>query len=304
MTKRRGIQAVVLGLALAMGPFAARPAQASSKDIIELQTQVQQLIDMVQRLQSTMDTKYGMLQHLVEQAADNTNQLNAAFNALQLKITSQNDALTGKLDTASGQTQSVNDSLDELKSRLDKLNKQMQDMQAQLQTMQTQMAAAAQPPAANATAAPGAPAPPTQGTQPAATDPAPQANTAPPLQDTYQAGLRDYNAAHYVIAESEFQDVIHYYPLDQLAGNAEFYLGEISYRQKNYESALKHYNVVLEKFEGSSNEAAAQLHKSYSLLALKKRESAIHELKALIQRHPQAPEADQARRKLAVLEGR
>lgn len=304
MMKRCGIQAVLLTLVLALGLFVARPAHASSKDIIELQTQVQQLIDMVQRLQSTMDTKYGMLQHLVEQSADNTNQLNAAFNALQLKITSQNDALTGKLDTASGQTQSVNDSLDELKSRLDKLNKQMQDMQAQLQTMQTQMAAATQPPAAGTTTAPGAPMPPAQGTQPAATDPAPQANTAPPLQDTYQAGLRDYNAAHYVIAESEFRDVIHYYPMDQLAGNAEFYLGEINYRQKSYDSAIQHYNVVLEKFQGGSNEAAAQLHKSYSLLALKKRESAIHELRSLIQRHPQAPEADQARRKLAVLEGR
>lgn len=301
MMKNRGFRAGVLALVLALTSMAARPAHATSKEIIELQTQVQQLMDMVQRLQSTMDTKYGVLQHLVEQAADNTNQLNAAFNALQLKITSQNDALTGKLDTASGQTQSVNDSLDELKSRLEKLDRQLQEVKGQLQSMQAQINSAAQP--TTGTAAPAT------GTQPAGATTTPEAaaqpaSQGPAIEDTYQSGLRDYNAAHYTLAESEFNDVIHDHPQDALAGGAEFYLGEISYRQKNYESAIKHYNIVLEKFDGNSNSAAAQLHKSIALLALKKREEAVRELKSLIQRHPQTPEADQAKNKLAALEAK
>ena len=37
------------------------PAHAASKEIIELQTQVQQLMDMVQRLQSTVDTRMGVM---------------------------------------------------------------------------------------------------------------------------------------------------------------------------------------------------------------------------------------------------
>ena len=44
--------------------------------------------------------------------------------------------------------------------------------------------------------------------------------------------MRDYNAAKYTVATGEFQDVIHYYPMDDLAGSAQFYLGEISYRQR------------------------------------------------------------------------
>jgi hypothetical protein len=51
------------------------PAHAASKEIIELQTQVQQLLDMVQRLQSTLDTRFGVLQHLAQQTADNANQM-------------------------------------------------------------------------------------------------------------------------------------------------------------------------------------------------------------------------------------
>ena len=65
----------------------------------------------------------------------------------------------------------------------------------------------------------------------------------PPLQETFQAGVRDYNAAKYEVAAGEFQDVVHYYPLDDLAGTAQFYLGEIAYQQKNYDDAMKDYNA-------------------------------------------------------------
>ena len=75
---------------------------------------------------------------------------------------------------------------------------------------------------------------------------APAANQAPPLQETFQAGVRDYNAARYEVATGEFQSVLQFYPTDELAGSAEFYLGEIAYRQQNYTDAVKAYNAVLE----------------------------------------------------------
>lgn len=296
---KNGMRAAAIAAILLVTPTFTAPAHATSKDMVELQTQVQQLMDAVQRLQSTMDTKFGVLQHLVEQAADNSNQMNASINALQLKITAQQDALSGKLDTASGQSQSVNDSLDELKTRIDKLDKQLLEMQNQLQSIQSQQAAMAAPVTGVATPTSAAPTNAPATSQPAAA--APVNNPAPPLQETFQAGLRDYNAAHYTIAESEFNDVIHYYPQDDLAGNAEFYLGEIYYRQKNYDSAVKHYTVVLEKFSGNSNAAAAQLHKGFALIALKKRDAGVRELHQLIQRRPQTPEADQARIRLDAM---
>jgi len=128
--------------------------------------------------------------------------------------------------------------------------------------------------------------------------PGPAANQAPPLQETFQAGVRDYNAAHYSVAASEFQDVLHYYPMDDLAGSAQFYLGEIAYRQQNYAEAVKRYNAVLEGFSGNPKASAAQLRKGLALLLEGKKDAGIHELRLLIQRHPQAPEASQARSKL------
>ena len=295
--RNRLLSAVFLAAVLVSVPM---PAHAASKEIIELQTQVQQLLDMVQRLQSTIDTKFGALQNITQQTADNVTQMTATVNALQTKINAQNEAGGGRLDTVSGQVQSLNDSVDELKSRIAKLDKSIQDMQAQLQNIQTQPAGSAP---AGQTGAP-VNAPPDGSGSPSGTGPAPvapAASQAPPLQETFQAGVRDYNAARYSVAGGEFQDVLRYYPLDDLAGSAEFYLGEIAYRQQDYAGAVKSYNAVLEGFSGSPKAPAAQLRKGLALMQMNKKDAGIHELRLLIQRHPQTPEAAQARSKLNAM---
>jgi tol-pal system protein YbgF len=288
---------VVLAALLGAAPVRA----ASTKDsLVELQTQVQQLMDMMQRLQSTVDSKFGLLQHLVEQTADNANRVTASVEALQQKINAQSEATNGKLDTASGQVQSLNDSIDELKSRMAKLDKTIQDLQGQLQNVQNGPSGTPgqqQPPAGGGSPLP-ATGPGASTAPPAGPAPGPTGGQAPPLQETYQAGLRDYNAARYSVAAGEFQDVITNYPQDDMAGNAQFYLGEIAYRQQDYATAVKAYNTVLESFSGSSKAAAAQLRKGLALMQMNKRDAGIHELRSLIQRHPQTPEATQARSKL------
>jgi TolA-binding protein len=127
------------------------------------------------------------------------------------------------------------------------------------------------------------------------------ASQAPPLQETLQAGERDFDAGKYNVAASEFQDVIHYYPLDDAAGTAQFYMGEIAYQKQDYARAITAYNAVLEGFSGNAKAASAQLHKAYALLVTDKKDAGIHELRALIQRHPQTPEARAARSKLNEL---
>lgn len=267
-----------------------------------MQTQVQQLLDMVQRLQSTLDARMGVLEHLAQQTADEANQMTTTVNALQQKLSTQGEAVNGKMDTVSGQVQSLNDSVDELKARIAKLDKTVQDLQAQLQAMQAAQALpGATPPGGAANPAPGqeagSPGVPAGGAAPGAA----ATQQAPPLEATMQAGVRDYNAGRYQVAQGEFQEVVHYYPLDDLAGTAQFYLGEIAYQQKDYAAAINSYNAVLEGFSGSAKAPAAQLHKGFALLAMDKRQAGIDELRELIRRHPQTPEAHTARSKLASM---
>lgn len=322
----RLLPAALLAVLLVSAPA---PAHAASKEIIELQTQVQQLMDMVQRLQSTLDGRFGVLQHLLEQEADNSNQLSAAVTALQQKLGTQSDGTNGKLDAVSGQVQSLNDSIDELKTRVAALNKSIQDMQSQLQNIQsppqTGMPQSGSQPGSPSNLPSGETAPQQPngggspsylpGLGPSGSQAAPQggapasplggvpgaAQPAPPLQETFESGMRDYNAARYSVATSEFQEVLQYYPLDDLAGVAQFYLGEIAYHQGHYADAVAAYNAVLEGFAGSSKAAAAQLHKGFALLKMDKRADGIHELRLLIERHPQTPEANEARSRLASM---
>jgi len=292
--RNRLVTAAVFVLMLAP---AGVPAHAVSKEMVELQTQVQQLLDMVQRLQSTMDSKFGALQNLTQQTADAASQMQTVVKDLQQKMNAQNEAVNGKLDTTSGQMQSINDSIDELKTRVDKLQQTVKDLQGQLQTLQappqtSPQPGVVQPGQAGDNSQPGM----QPGSQPM--QGANAAPAAPPLRETFQAGVRDYNAAKYDVATAEFQDVVHYYPLDDLAGTAQFYLGEIAYQNKDYANAISAYNAVLEGFSGNAKAPAAQLHKGQALISEGKKDAGIRELRQLIQRHPQTPEARVARSKL------
>lgn len=270
-------------------------AHAVAKEIIELQTQVSQLQDMISQMKQSNDERMGVLLHMVQQNADSITRMTTQVGAMQQAMSSQNEN-----QQLSGQMQALNDSVDELKTRIGKLDATLQSMQAQLQNVQNPSATGATQSAGPAPTGPGGMA---ENAPPAGNLAPPAAANgagapAPPLQQTYQAALRDYNSAKYELSNSEFSDVIKYYPHDDLAGNAHFYMGEIAYRQGKYPQAVKQYDVVLEQFAGNPKAPAAQLRKGESLLQTQQREAGAEELRSLIQRYPQTPEAAEARSKL------
>jgi tol-pal system protein YbgF len=133
---------------------------------------------------------------------------------------------------------------------------------------------------------------------PGATNAAP---TAPPADQLYNDGLRDYNANKNDLASQEFTQYLQAYGNTDLAGNAQFYLGEIAYRQQNFNGAVAAYNKVLDQYPGGNKSAAAQLKKGFALLELGQREAGIQELRSLVSRYPKSPEALQARDRLTKL---
>ena len=64
-------------------PVVLPHAFAVSKEMVQLQTQVQQLQDMVQHLQTSNDERMGVIVNLVQQNTDNVNRMMASVNALQ-----------------------------------------------------------------------------------------------------------------------------------------------------------------------------------------------------------------------------
>ena len=261
---------------LALLVAAALPAFPVSKEIVQLQTQVQALQDQMARMQQAFDERMGVMRNLIESSTDKMNQINAGLAELQRTLKQQQAEGGTRTDQLSGQIQALNDSVDELKARMGKIGNQPEAMQ-NAQTTLPPGAAAGQPPA-----------------QPAQ-------QQAPPPDVLYNNALRDYNAAKYDLALQEFADYLKFYPNTDLAGNAQFYIADLAYRQGNYEQAVQEYDKVLEQYPSGNKAPAAQLKKGFALLELGRRNDGVRELNALVKRYPRSLEADQARKRLASL---
>jgi TolA-binding protein len=304
----------------------APPAHAVSKDMVQLQTQVQQLQDAIARLQQTSDERAGVLKDLVQQTADSVNKMSVVVNGMQLRMQNLQDASGQKNEQLSGQVQSLNDSLDELKARLTRIEKSLGDVQASQQSTNALLGnmpgnipqgggASPQPagpqpagpvnpapenPPSNRKPAPGTPLSSlTDGSQPAVA--APAANTAGPSpSEMYRTAYRDYMSGKNSLATSEFQDLIKAFPDDNLAGNAYYYIGEMDLRGNKASAAIQNYDHVLEHYPDNSKIPAAHLHKGDALVAMHQTDAGIREYRALIQRFPNSPEAAQARAKISL----
>jgi len=275
---------LVAGLALSSILFTnGVPAFAVSKEIIQLQTQVQTLSDQVARMQQSIDERMGVLRSLVEQSTDSVNKMSAAVSDLQRKSQSQASDNSAKLDQVAGQIQSLHDTVDELKARLAKITKQLDDMQQNGQNIAPgQQTMAAIPAGATAGSAASAP-------------------VAPPPDVLFNNAARDYNTGKYELSSQEFNDYLKYYGTTEKAGDAQFYLADIEYRQGNFESAVNDFDKVLEQYPGNAKIPASQLKKGYALLELGQKEAGVRELNSLIARYPKSPEAAQARERLRRL---
>jgi tol-pal system protein YbgF len=255
--------------------LAVAPAWGANKEMIQLQTQVQQLQEQMTAMQRSFDERMGVMKNLVEHDTDAVNKLTGSITALQATLQKQQGDSATHVDQLAGQIQSLNDSLDELKARLGKVSKQLEDMQSSQQSQAAQQSAQVQQAAAAA--------------------------AAPPPDVLYNNALRDYNGNKNDLAIQEFSDYIKFYPNTDLAGNCYFYLGEIQFRGGNYQQAAQSYDQVLQNFPTGTKAASAQLKKGFSLIELGKQEDGVVELRHVIQRYPKSNEALQARERLRKL---
>jgi len=267
------------------------PAGAVAREIIELQTGVNQLIMGQQAMQTAITENAAVQRTLIEQSLDSVNKLNTSMAAVQKNTQDFSAASGARLDTMGTQVQGLSDNVADLQARLGKLDQKLTDIQNTLQNVDSKLAAP--PPAANSPTANGA-APGPGGPAPMAAAPGPPASA----DVLYSNGLRDINGKHYDLASQEFQDYLKYYGDTDLASNAQFYLGEISYMQGEYQPALDSYNKVIENYPKSFKTASARMRKGYCLAELGQKAAAIRELRTVVRQYPGTDEAKRSSAKL------
>ena len=162
-----------LPLILGASLFAPTPTLAVNREMVELQTQVQQLQTDIANIKQSLDERMGVMKSLMDQNTDSINKVTAAISNMQVTLQKQQSDTSNHVDQLSGQLQSLNDSLDELKARLGKATKTLEDLQTSQQNLAAQASQNAQ----------------AQQQQQAAL-------AVPPPDVLYNNGLRDYTGGN------------------------------------------------------------------------------------------------------------
>jgi len=295
------LAAVLVG-ALGGVMLAPRPTGAVSKDMIQLQEQVSQVLQGQRDIRSAIDTNNATLRTLVQQSLDATNQLNSQMGLLQKNVQEATANSGSRIDTMSTQTQGLSDNLQDIQARVAKLSQQMNDVQGLLQSIDGKVSGGVATPQSATSSGP--PAGYSPANQPSTQAPAGDSPTPLPTasSDTlYQNALRDFSTGKYDLARQEFSDYLKNFPTNELASNAQFYLGEIAYAQGNYQDALAQYEIVMSNYPKSFKLAAAMLKKGFAELELGMKSSGIRDLRELVRRFPGSDESRRAQAKLREL---
>jgi len=108
-------------------------------------------------------------------------------------------------------------------------------------------------------AVPAEPMPPIQPVQPQVAPPAPAASRAANPEQEYNAALATFRSREHGQAVLDFIDFIAKYPKHTLAGNAQYWIGEAYWAQRDYRQALVEFDKVSEYGPGKAPDALVKI---------------------------------------------
>jgi tol-pal system protein YbgF len=268
---------------------------AVNKDMVQMQRDLEDRMNtMQQAINSRLDNLIGMLQAMqndTRRTADQVATLQDAVSSGVAKSLSPVSGMGAKVDAMGDDVRSLKDSLADLTARLERMDAKMTDLKNQMQVVQN-------PPPAPGTG---------QGTNPSGA-PGPQADGqpgAPPAgvsaDRSYTDAVRDLQTGKTELAYSEFQQYLNYFPNTELAANAQYYLGEISYNRGDYTGAVKAFDAVLERYPDNPKTPDAHYMKGMALLKANQRGRAVTEFRMLVQNYPHTDDARKALSQLRAM---
>lgn len=274
--------AVLLALLVSLGGCATAAevtGTATQQDLMQLRADLAALQLAVQRARSESDGATAQTDRRGrDQAADADRQLSA---------------LTRRVETLSSTVAALSGRVDELNTRVETLNRQLRTGAVQ------QPGATPAPGASSAPTAPGV-RPTTGALQP---------------QDIYQAAYLDFSKGSYALAIAGFREFLRRYPDHELAGNAQYWIGEAHYSlargytnqnqadkaREALEQAVTEFRRVVANYPRGEKVPAALFKEALVLIDLKQPGLAQARLQYLIDNFPQAEETPLARDRLSSL---
>ncbi|MCP4629112.1 MAG: tol-pal system protein YbgF [bacterium] len=116
--------------------------------------------------------------------------------------------------------------------------------------------------------------------------------------EIYRQAKQAFDQGDSDAARAKFIELIERYPKSERADNAQFWIGEIYYREKWYEKAILEYQKVIENYPKGNKVPASLLKQGFAFLNLEDKANSRLILQELIKKYPKTNEAKIAKDKL------
>jgi tol-pal system protein YbgF len=252
----RTMRAIRTSFILLLLAASSLPAQKTNDLIKELQRDLASLQQDVKNLNSKFDEKIAVISTLLQQALTEAGsaskgvaildrQIKDSLKAQEGLVASSLAPLSSKVDSLTTEYSAVNENIRDLTSRTQKIQGQITEV---LNVLKVMSAPPVRPP-----------------DQPSATQGGPPPGVTP--DQVYKQAMADKESGNYELGLREFEDFLKFWPNSELAPNAQFYIGEIKYYQKDYEAAIQAFDTVIEKYPDNNKTPDAMFLKGRSLLS-------------------------------------
>src|SRR5262245_41118031 len=117
----------------------------------------------------------------------------------------------------------------------------------------------------------------------------------------YDAAYQDLTRGNHGLAILGFQEVLAKFPTSELADNAQYWIGESYYAQKDFKQALQEFQKTVQVFPKGDKVPAALYKTALCQQQLGDKPGARTTLQGLVEKYPQSEEARLARSKIQEL---
>lgn len=272
--------------AILAAAFLALPAAAADKkEMAQLQRDIALLQDEMRASIKGQNDRLVAMESMLRTMLDQLAATKTAVTVLDGSLKARVDGsvvkpvagLSSRMDSMQEDYRYVRESVAEVSSKLTKLSTQVSELNDAIRTMQAP------------------PAPPSGDLGVPSSSAPPQGISAEKL---YQDAMRDKSSGNSDLALRQFTDFLNWYGSTDQAPEAQYYIGEIYYNKKDFNGALKAFDMVLERYPKNAKTNDARFMKGRALVQLDRRNDGAAEFRALAK---EAPGSELGRRAQAEL---
>ena len=118
----------------------------------------------------------------------------------------------------------------------------------------------------------------------------------------YESAYQAFKDKQFKEAREKFESFIKAQPRNKLAGNAQFWIAETYYAEKDYEGAILAYETLLKKYPDSEKTSGALLKQGFAFIEIGDNKTGKTILNRLIEKFPSSKDASLAKKKISDLD--